>query len=124
MVTAAAGSVSKTSSTKLSFNPSTGTLSATTFNALSDERAKENIRPIGYGLAEVLLMDGKKFEMKDGGETSIGLIAQAVQKIIPEVIGNNSTDAGYLGINYPVLTAVLIEAVKELTARVAALESR
>lgn len=110
------------SSTKLSYNPSTGTLNATVFNSTSDERAKDNIRDIGYGLNEVLRMSGKKFEMKDGGQTSIGLIAQEVLKVIPEVVSENGEDR--LGINYPVLTAVLIEAVKELTARVAELEQR
>lgn len=110
------------SSTKLAYNPSTGTLSSVVFNSTSDENAKDNIRPIGYGLEEVLLMDGKKFEMKDSGVTSIGLIAQQVLPIIPEVVGENGD--GKLGINYPVLVAVLVEAIKELNGRIVTLENR
>jgi hypothetical protein len=67
-------------------------------------------------------MVGHKYEMIDGGQTSIGLVAQEVQDIVPEVVSKN-TD-GMLGINYPVLTAVLIEAIKDLTARLAILEAK
>ena len=81
---------------------------------MSDERAKTNIRPLGYGLNDVLKMTGHKYEMIDGNQTSIGLIAQEVQGIIPEVVSANTN--GMLGINYPVLTAVLIEAIKDLVA--------
>lgn len=120
VVTAAAGSTAKTSSTKLSYNPSTGTLNSVIFNATSDVRLKTNIRDMGYGLADVLKLVGKKYEMLDGGQTQIGLIAQDVEKVIPEIV--NTAPNTLKGINYPVLTAVLIEAVKELTARVEALE--
>jgi hypothetical protein len=92
------------------------------FNALSDRNAKMNIRPIGYGLDTVLALTGHKYEMIDGGQTAIGMIAQDVQGIIPEVVSANAE--GRLGINYPVMVAVLVEAVKELTARVAALEGK
>jgi hypothetical protein len=122
VITSAGGSTAKTSSTKLTFNPSTGTLSSTVFNSLSDARAKTNIRALGYGLNDVLKMVGHKYEMIDGGQTSIGLVAQEVQDIVPEVVSKN-TD-GMLGINYPVLTAVLIEAIKDLTARLAILEAK
>lgn len=111
-----------TSSTKLTYVPGTGTLSAVVFNSLSDSRAKTNIRDIGYGLADVLRMTGHKFEMKESGQTSIGLIAQEVKEIIPEIISKSVDDM--LGVNYPVLTAVLIEAIKELTARIEVLEAK
>jgi hypothetical protein len=100
------------SNSKLTFNPSTGTLSSTVFNTLSDARAKTNIRALGYGIGDVLMMTGHKYEMIDGGQTSIGLIAQEVQDIVPEVVSANVD--GMLGINYPVLTAVLIEAIKDM----------
>jgi hypothetical protein len=121
--TATSGALStiKVSSTQLTYNPSTGTLSSTIFNSLSDARAKTNVRELGYGLDTVLAMTGHKYEMAATGTTSIGLIAQEVQEIVPEVV-SASVD-GMLGINYPVLTAVLIEAIKELTAKVASLEN-
>ena len=112
--TATSGTLSTitVSSSKLTYNPSNGTLSATVFNSLSDMRAKTNIRKLGYGLSDVLKMTGHKYEMIDGGQTSIGLIAQEVQDIVPEVVSAN-TD-GMLGVNYPVLTSVLIEAIKDM----------
>ena len=119
---AAGGSTAETSSTKFTFNPSTGTLSATVFNSLSDRNAKMNIRAIGYGLTDVLQMTGYKYEMVDSGQTSIGLIAQEVQQIIPEVVSANVE--GMLGINYPVLVSVLIEAIKELNDRISVLENK
>ena len=101
---------------------SNAAVSAPSFNATSDARVKKNIRSLGYGLAEVMKMSGKKFEMESNGQTSIGVIAQEIKEVIPEVVAQNSE--GMMSVNYPVLTAVLIEAVKELVQRVAALESK
>ena len=111
-------------STKLTFNPSTGIVSATGFNSTSDERAKENIRALGYNLQTVLQLTGKKFEMKDSGTTSIGLIAQEVQKVVPEVVCTTDVETGMLGVNYPALVALLIESIKELNIRIEALENK
>lgn len=116
------GNTSKISTTKLSFNPSTGTLNSVIFNATSDARLKDNIRALPYGLPEVLSLVGRMYEMKDSGKISIGLVAQEVQPIIPEVV--NESAEGTLGINYPVLTAVLIEAIKTLSARLDNIESK
>lgn len=80
--------------------------------ATSDRRAKDNIRSLEYGLKDVLQLMPKKFEMKKDGSTSIGLIAQDVEKLIPEVVAQISDE--YLGINYSLLVSVLINAVKEL----------
>lgn len=99
------------SSTQLIFVPSTGTLSSPNFNSLSDRRAKTNIRSLGYGLKEVMRMEGRKFEMIANGKSAIGFIAQDMQYIIPEAVDKNTDDR--LGINYQILTAVLVEAMKE-----------
>ncbi|NCQ12359.1 MAG: tail fiber domain-containing protein [Bacteroidetes bacterium] len=122
--TATSGTVSslKSSSSKLTFNPSTGTLSATVINSLSDSRYKTNIRSLGYGLSTVLALTGYKYELIDSNQTSLGLIAQDVEKVVPEVV---ITDVdGKMGINYSAMIAVLVEAVKELTAKVATLEGK
>jgi uncharacterized protein YqjF (DUF2071 family) len=51
------------------------------------------------------------------------LIAQDVKEIIPEAVPNNpDPDTSFYGMNYPKLVPVLINAIKELTARVEALE--
>lgn len=123
-VTTGAWTAAYVASTDFTFNPSSGTVSAVVFNSTSDERAKENIRPLGYNLDTVLQLVGKKFEMKESGVTSIGLIAQEVQKVIPEVVSETNKDTGMLGINYPVLVSVLIEAIKDLNSRIVALENK
>jgi len=122
--TATSGTVAslKAASSKLTFNPSTGTLSATIINSLSDSRYKTNIRPLGYGLSTVLTLTGYKYELVDSNQTSLGLIAQDVEKVVPEVV---ITDVdGKMGINYSAMIAVLVEAVKELNAKVATLEGK
>ena len=55
------------------------------------------------------------------GENSIGVIAQEVQKVIPEVVQDNEE---YLSVAYGNLVGVLIEAVKELSAEVEALKAK
>ena len=50
----------------------------------------------------------------------IGVIAQEVEPVLPEVVRDN--EAGQLSVAYGNITGLLIEAVKELAARVAALE--
>ena len=101
-----------------------GILSATGFNSTSDARAKTNIRELGYGLSDVLRLTGKKFEMMSDGSTSIGLVAQEVAVVIPEVVSITNETTGMLGVNYPVLVAVLIESIKELHERILVLENR
>lgn len=109
----------KVSSTKLYFDANTGTLNATVFNSLSDAAAKINVRDLGYGLDTVLSMNGRKFEMQDTGITAIGLIAQEVEKLVPEVVVEHGE---FKGVNYGVLTSILIEAVKELSRRLDTIE--
>jgi len=109
------------SSTKLTFTPSTGTLNATVFNSLSDRETKINIRSLNYNLDTVLKLKPKKFEMKDDGTTSIGLIAQEVERVVPEVVVKHGD---FKGINYPVLVAVLINAIKELNDKVEELRKK
>lgn len=94
-------------------------------NTASDRRLKTNIAPLSYGLAEVLRLSPVSFRWKDpklGGQTEIGLIAQDVQAIIPEVIGRNADDL--LSLDYPKLVAVLINAIKTLNTRIQTLEAR
>ena len=57
-----------------------------------------------------------------GSQKEIGLIAQEVQEVVPEVIGENSD--GTLSLDYPKLTALLIESTKELISRLEFLESK
>jgi hypothetical protein len=103
----------------LRYNPSQGSLEAFAFNAVSDAREKENVVQIPYGLDTVLAMNPVAFNYIDTGVASIGLIAQEVVGLVPEVVGG---DEDRLSVNYPALVAVLIKAIQQLEARVSELE--
>lgn len=82
---------------------------------LSDTLALvESLEPISYYWRD-------KHQKKLGGQREIGLIAQDVQKYLPEVVGENGD--GTLSLDYGRLSVVLIGAVQELSARVRSLES-
>ena len=83
----------------------------------SDQTLKTNITPITDALSKVLRLNGVEFDFISGvncgylKKHQIGLIAQDVNKVIPEVVGKNND--GTLGVSYQHLVAVLIEAIKE-----------
>lgn len=80
--------------------------------AYSDERLKENIKTIDNALEKVTAMRGVTFNMN--GKRSSGVIAQELQKVMPELVN----DGEYLSVAYGNLVGVLIEAIKELKAEV------
>jgi len=81
--------------------------------AFSDSRVKENIETIDNALDKVLALRGVTYNRTDLKDTSkkIGVIAQEVQKIIPEVVQEQGD--GMLGVSYGNIVGVLIEAIKE-----------
>jgi len=84
----------------------------------SDERLKSDIRTIDNALEKVKQLRGTSY-VKDG-KNSIGVIAQEVETVFPEVVLDDAD--GYKSVAYGNLVGVLIEAVKELSARVEQLE--
>lgn len=96
--------------TKLTFNPSTGEMTATNFNSLSDEQFKTNITPILNALETILKLEGVSYDWIDGG-SSHGLLAQSVEKIISNVVSTN--EGGKKTINYSAIIPFLVEAIKE-----------
>ena len=86
---------------------------------LSDE-LKTRIADIDGALDIVSQLRGVSFEWAAGGSAEIGLLAQDVQAVLPSLVHEGSD--GYLTVEYPKLAAVLIEAVKELQGRLAAVE--
>ena len=113
------GDVSNTvvSSTKLYFNPSSGRLTATDFNSLSDIRVKSNVHTIDSALTKVLALRGTYFDIH--GNRSIGVIAQEIEQVLPEVVAQGD----YKTVSYGNIVAVLIEAIKELNTEVEELKS-
>jgi len=114
---------SKVSTTKLSFNPSSGTLSATVFTSLSDETQKTNIRPVKNATYIVSQMNGVYYDWIDGHNIgSVGVIAQEMEQVLPEVVTTN--DQGLKTVSYGNIVGVLIEAIKEQQVRIEELERK
>jgi len=88
----------------------------------SDERLKDNMIPLTGALGKVNQMGGYEFDWNDKqdlyavGKHSIGVKAQEIQSQYPDLV--TEREDGYLAVDYVKLTAVLIEAVKELSAKV------
>jgi hypothetical protein len=110
-----------TSSTKFYFNPSTGTLNATVFNSLSDAAAKTNIAPILGASNMIDALRGVRFGWRDNSGRSAGLLAQDVEKIMPELV--NTSDQGK-SLNYNGVIGILVEAIKDLKAELAELKRK
>jgi hypothetical protein len=94
----------------------TATGDVTAFQS-SDKRLKTNIVKIDSALNKVSQISGYHFDWKDMDEaphdgSDVGVIAQEIEAILPEVV--TERDNGYKAVNYQKLTALLIEAVKEL----------
>ena len=93
----------------------------------SDKRLKDNIQPIENALDRVNQLGGYTFDWNEELQKArkghdIGVIAQEVQSTFPEVVVER--DNGYLGVDYQKLVPVLIEAIKELSAKVKELENK
>lgn len=114
------------------------TLSGDWVNA-SDEEIKSNIEPLTYGMAEInqitprsydvvvdvsrIEWDGEEYVTIEDTETfsSIGLLAQEVQSIMPEIVSEGN---GIRGISYGTYTAVLTNALKEIDGRIVTVEEQ
>ncbi len=96
----------------------------------SDVRLKTDIKPLeGSSLEKVKQLNAKTYLWKDdlmgkGDKREIGLIAQEVAEVVPEVVSKMSRDADTLGVAYTQLVPLLVEAVKELSAKVESLEAQ
>jgi hypothetical protein len=105
------------SDTKLYFNPSTGVLSSVDYNSLSDLRLKENIKLISDSLSILTEINPVEFNWKDSRRKSYGVIAQEIEKILPDIVETN-LDTGMKTVSYQQLIAFLIDAVKQQQAEI------
>lgn len=97
-----------------------GTLFANAHQVTSDARLKDNIVESKYGLDTVLQLRSVEYD-KDN-KHDVGLIAQEVEQIIPEFVGEQEN--GMKTVNYSQMVSVLIKAVQELSAEVNALKAK
>jgi len=89
-----------------------GDVTADAFFYTSDQRLKENVQELNYGLDTIKKLNPISFDWKKGGH-DVGLIAQEVEKIIPEIV----TGEDIKRVDYGKLTVILIKAIQELYER-------
>ena len=104
---------------------------STTIAAISDERLKENIRNLDFGLAEILSLKPRRFDWKEGKgqnvKNAVGFIAQEFETVFPASVG--MTKAGEDGVEYKSicheeLIPTLVKAIQELKAEVDSLKAQ
>lgn len=86
-----------------------GVITCTDLNSTSDIRLKTSIRQIDNPLEKVLSIRGVNFEWRENHRQSAGVIAQEVEKVLPELVEGDKTKT----VNYNGLIGVLVEAIKE-----------
>ena len=94
------------------------------YTALSDQRLKKDIEKIGDVLPGVLQLDVKKYhflENQAGDRKYVGMLAQDVEKIFPEVVYHNTGDDGadFYTMDYSSFGVIAIKAIQELNTVVA-----
>ena len=92
----------------------TGVATATDFDSLSDKNYKENVTTVNNALLKVDQLRGVKFNWKESGLPSYGVIAQELEEVLPELVHGEDPKT----VNYNGIIGVLIEAIKELKAEV------
>ena len=110
---------SKVSTSKLTYNPSTGEMTSVNFNSTSDINLKENIKTIENATETIESLRGVSFDWKETGDASYGVIAQELEEVLPELVRKGETKS----VNYNGIIGVLIEAVKELKAEIEELKN-
>jgi hypothetical protein len=88
------------------------TFQAQKFIYSSDLSMKENLRPITNALGKILQLRGFNYDWKSGHGHDVGLVAQDVQKVFPELVSKMQGDK--LGIDYAKIIAPVVEAIRQL----------
>ncbi|ELY6201164.1 tail fiber domain-containing protein [Cronobacter sakazakii] len=122
---------------EMSVNGATGEVRAVKFTNISDERAKFWIKPVESALDKICQLRGVTYSMHTTVQNTVrnaGLIAQDVQKVLPEAITEYEADKttidkecrtieNPLSLDYNALSALYVEAFKEMRAEIDALKA-
>lgn len=87
----------------------TGVCTALDFNSTSDINLKTNIKPIENALDKIVKINGVTFDWKENNEQSMGVIAQEVEEVFPQLVKTSN----HKSLNYNGLIGALIEAIKD-----------
>ena len=96
--------------------------------ASSDERLKENIKPIENPIGKIAKISGNTFDWIENSDihshkgSDIGVIAQEIEAVLPELV--TTRENGYKAVKYDKVVALLIEAVKEQQSQIDELKSK
>ena len=85
----------------------------------SSRRWKTNIQPLDDALDKVEQLRGVSYNLKDSGKHEIGVIAEEVGAVVPELVSYEENGKDARGVDYSRLTALLIEAVKQQQEQIA-----
>ena len=97
-----------------------GTVQAGDFNSTSDAKLKTNVETITSPLEKLNQIDGVTFNWISDNKPSIGVIADTVEKVLPELVTSDDPKT----VNYNGLIGLLIEAVKEQQVQITELKSK
>jgi hypothetical protein len=97
---------------------------ADAWTTYSSRRWKTNIQPLEGSLEKVMELQGVSYDQREGGKHDIGLIAEDVGRVVPEVVAYEDNGVDARSIDYARLTALLIEAAKEQQTTIAGLQAQ
>lgn len=98
----------------------TGIITATDFNSASDIKLKDNVKTIEDPISKIIKIDGVSFDWKDTKRSSMGVIAQNIETVLPELVTEGDTKT----VNYNGITGLLIECIKSQQEQINALNKR
>jgi len=82
------------------------------WSTYSSRRFKTNIQPLVGALEKIEQLQGVSYERKTDGKAEIGVIAEDVARVLPEIVSRDPRTQDVQGVDYSRLSALLIEAVK------------
>jgi len=95
-----------------------GTTLADAWSTRSSLRFKTNIHPLQGALEKIEQLQGVSYDRRDDGRHEIGVVAEDVAQVVPEVVSRDPETREVQGVDYSRLAALLIEAVKSQQAEI------
>lgn len=102
-----------------------GMVFAQGFAQASSRRFKDNVRPIEGALDKIQKLQGVSFDWKAerGGAADIGLIAEDVEQVLPELVSRDDSEGAVQGVRYANVVAVTVEGIKAQQTQIEKLEA-
>lgn len=98
----------------------TGIITAGDFNSTSDRKLKTNIKNIEDPIEKILRINGVSFNWKETGKSTMGVIAQEVEQVLPELVSDTNPKT----VNYNGLVGLLIECIKDQQKQIDQLKNK